>query len=95
MALLLPSPFQMIFEARNETTKQAVQNPRNQSLISALFGPNDGVHLTSATKRSWNTRAEDESAAIAAEVKSQIVRICVIVFIVLKVGGVLDAERKR
>jgi len=46
MALLLPSPFQMIFEARNETTKQAVQNPRNQSLISALFGPNDGVHLT-------------------------------------------------
>ena len=46
MALLLPSPFQMIFEARNETTKQPVQNPRNQSLIFALFGPNDGVHLT-------------------------------------------------
>ena len=45
MALLLPSPFQMIFEARNETTKQPVQNPRNQSLISALFGPNDGVHF--------------------------------------------------
>ena len=46
MALLLPSPFQMIFEARNETTKQTKQNPGNQSLISALFGPNDGVHLT-------------------------------------------------
>jgi len=45
MALLLPSPFQMIIEARNDTTKQPVQNPRTQSLISALFGPNDGVHL--------------------------------------------------
>lgn len=29
MVLLLLSPFPMIFEARNETTNETVQHPRN------------------------------------------------------------------